>query len=412
MLSGELIAGRYEIEQLSTTGGMAVVYRARDVVRDRPVALKVVHRDDQAVDRERFQRDAERLAGLGHPSIAIYLDHGVTPLGESYVVQPWIDAPTLASRLRTAALGVRDAVEITRAVAEALAAAHAAGVLHRGIDATTIFVGDPIQVVDFGLALIASGPARKLTRTGVAVGSVGYTAPQLLRAGAEADAPADVFALGVVLYECLARREAFRGATALAKRARIVAYDPPPLAGAPPGLAELVARLIAKSPADRFADAGAVVAAMQALDGLPATALADPGVPDGGSAFIIVAAAATSLEGRDRSTLQDELDALVGEVDATAFVMDDGSAVIASPAFATSAEAAMRVVRRLHAAWPNVPIAIGTEASIDSLAKALDNATLEIAFAPDPPRAAGRILVGPEVDLPVSELHELRIRTK
>ena len=424
MEPGDLIAGRYEIERLCATGGMAVVYRARDAA-GAAVAVKVLRGNATARELERFAREAEVLAALDHPAIVRPIDRGVTELGESYIVQHWIDGVTLRERLRTEPLTLRDSVGVARRVADALAAAHARGVVHRDIKPNNIMLvrGDPtaVVVVDFGIARILGGPDRRLTRTGAVLGTVNYMGPEQARGERDVGPRADVFALGAVLYECIVGHEAFRGKSVIATRAKIIALEPPPVPGdIPADLVALLHRFLAKAPADRPADGAAASAELSALVELPdRIAPSYGGTPrestDPSDQFtcVVMSAPAAPLLGRTTDDLRREVDEISASFGCEGVVMSDGSALITSPVVgspAARAGAATRAALSLKRLWDVVPIVVAggldasrAERSIDDRASALDGATLttvfaDLALAPDEDLApiAG-VMIEPDV---------------
>ncbi|WP_437904344.1 protein kinase [Sorangium sp. So ce327] len=267
---GDLLAQRFVIERQAGRGGMGFVYRALDRARGEPVALKLLAGEGDR-QGERFAAECGILAGLSHAGIVRFVAQGVTDAGQRWLAMEWLDGEDLAARLVRADLGVDDSVALALAAAEALAAAHARGVIHRDIKPSNIFLvgGDPrrIKLIDFGIARL-SGATSLHTRTGVVMGTPGYLAPEQAR-GERADARADVFALGAVLFECLTGQPAFAGANILAVLARLLLEPAPRVRelrpDAPPALDALVARMLAKDPAARPASAAEVGAALRAL---------------------------------------------------------------------------------------------------------------------------------------------------
>ncbi|MFO0609934.1 MAG: protein kinase [Polyangiales bacterium] len=272
MRRGQTIADRFVIERLAGAGGMGSVYRAHDLARDVPVALKVLA--EASTHDLRFAREAELLASLSHPHIVRYVAHGATPSGLRYLAMEWLEGHDLAARLRDRGLRLRDGVRLAAAAARALGYAHARGVVHRDVKPGNLFLvgGDPgaVRVIDFGIARAPwlSGA----TRTGAVLGTPGYLAPEQARGAAEVGPAADVFALGCVLFELLTGRPPFVGEHAVAVLAKILAEDAPPAHDlspeAPPELDDLLARMLAKDPARRPPDGDAVADELDALDAL------------------------------------------------------------------------------------------------------------------------------------------------
>jgi tetratricopeptide (TPR) repeat protein len=271
MVPGDVVAERFELERVAGRGGMGVVFRARDRVSGDPVAVKLLH--DASPDlAERLAREAGVLAELSHPGIVRHVAHGATATGQAYLAMEWIDGEDLSARLARGKLTVDEGVALVRRAAEALGFAHARGVVHRDVKPSNLFLAggalDDVRVLDFGIARVR-GAARVLTASGIAVGTPGYMAPEQARGEPDVDARADVYALGCVLFECLAGAPAFRGEHAVAILAKILFEEVPRLADAcpeaPRALGELVARMMTKDRAARPADGAALVAAFDAL---------------------------------------------------------------------------------------------------------------------------------------------------
>ncbi|HXG61588.1 MAG TPA: serine/threonine-protein kinase, partial [Planctomycetota bacterium] len=237
--------GRYEIVREIGRGGMSVVYEARDRRLGRRVALKVL----REVGPERVRREAEAAARLRHPNVV-----AVHEVGPDYIVMDLVAGRTLAEAMPELDRGER--LRILEAVAAAVAHAHAHGVVHRDLKPANVLLEPDGRVVltDFGLARLVGG--EDLTRTGAVVGTPHYMAPELVRGeGHRAGPAADVWSLGVMLYEALSGRRPFDGATPLAIYERIVHADPEPLPG---DFGAIAARALEKDPARRYPDAGAM----------------------------------------------------------------------------------------------------------------------------------------------------------
>ncbi len=260
------LAGRYHLEERIAVGGMGEVWRAVDQVLGRPVAVKLLRPEylHDELTLLRFRAEAQHAGLLNHPGIAQVYDYqDATPEQPAYLVMELVNGPSLAAVLAGGELDPRRTADVLAQAAEALHAAHTAGVLHRDIKpGNLLLAGDGrVKVTDFGIA--QSSRTGHFTRTGSLIGTVGYLAPERV-AGNPATAASDLYALGIVGYECLAGQPPFRGEqlqVALAHRDQDLPGLPPSSLSQPggPGLAALIADLTAKDPAARPAS-GAVVA--------------------------------------------------------------------------------------------------------------------------------------------------------
>jgi TolB-like protein/tRNA A-37 threonylcarbamoyl transferase component Bud32/Tfp pilus assembly protein PilF len=252
------LADRYVIERELGTGGMATVYAAQDLKHQRRVAVKVLRPDvAAALGAERFLREITTTASLRHPHILPLYDSGEAG-GFLFYVMPCAEGESLRDRLeRERQLPLEDALQITREVADALAYAHGRGVIHRDIKPENILLESGHAVVaDFGIAraLDAAG-AGALTQTGMAVGTPAYMSPEQASGEKTLDGRSDLYALGCVLYEMLAGQPPFTGATAESIVYQQLAATPRGITevrpGVPAAVAAALARLLAKTPADR-----------------------------------------------------------------------------------------------------------------------------------------------------------------
>ncbi|WP_437585780.1 protein kinase domain-containing protein [Sorangium sp. So ce1000] len=269
----DVVEDRFEIERFAGSGGMGDVYRARDLRSGEAVALKVLHRAS-AGDVRRLSREAEALVTLRLPGVVQYVAHGTTGAGQPYLVMEWLDGVTLDQRLAQGPLTLAESVTLGARVAKTLGAVHQLGIVHRDLKPSNLMlVGGDVEratLLDFGLAR-DMGPTRSLTAPGAIVGTPGYMAPEQACGEPSIDARADVFALGCVLFECLAGRPAFVGDKALALLVKVVLEEPPRLAelrgGIPVPLERLVARMLSKKARERPRDGAAVAAELAAFAG-------------------------------------------------------------------------------------------------------------------------------------------------
>ena len=267
------LAGRYVLEDRIATGGMATVWRARDEVLARPVAVKCL-RQDLTTDphlAERFHREAVAAARLTHPNIINVFDTGVED-GVSFIVMEYFPGDTLGELIQQGgAMEPRRAVALILPVLAALGFAHHEGVVHRDVKPGNVLVSSDarVKVTDFGIAK-AVLTAADLTTTGQLLGTVRYLSPEQVQ-GSEIDARADIYATGLVLYEMVTGRPAFQAESDVATAMMRLTRDPlPPRAirgGISRGLEVVILRAIALRPEDRFQSAEAMSGALQRLAG-------------------------------------------------------------------------------------------------------------------------------------------------
>ncbi len=259
MLPGDVVADRFTLESVAGVGGMGVVYRAHDRTTQRTVALKV-QTARRLEDGARFEQEALVLRELSHPRIVSYLAHGRTE-GGLFLAMEWLEGEDLHARLSREPLTIPESVAVALGVAEALAAAHARGIVHRDIKPSNVFLPgrdvERVKVLDFGVAR-GRRDAHTTTDPGKLIGTVGYVAPEQATGARTVDARADVFSLGAVLFECIARRPVFLGEHMAAILAKILFEEAPHLremrSDVPQALDLLVARMLAKEPEGRPVD--------------------------------------------------------------------------------------------------------------------------------------------------------------
>ena len=263
------IGGRYRLIAELGRGGMATVYRARDEVLGRDVALKVLHahlaNDPTFLDR--FRREARAAATLSHPNVVSIYDWGESDEG-SYLVLELVDGPSLRDVLKLRGrIGPREALALLGPAATGLGAAHAADLVHRDVKPENILLGrdGTVKVTDFGLAR-AAATSTQTFGADVLVGSPHYLSPEAVN-NAPLSAAADVYALGIVLYECLVGRPPFEAdtpiATALQHTHAQVPVPSASVSGVTPAVDEVVRQATDADPEHRYADAGTFATALR-----------------------------------------------------------------------------------------------------------------------------------------------------
>jgi len=267
------LADHYAIDREVGRGGMATVYVARDLKHNRPVAIKVLHPElAEVIGGTRFLREIEIAAHLQHPHVLTLIDSGEAG-GFLYYVMPFVDGESLRTKLaREHELPLTDAVRILRDVADALAEAHARGVVHRDVKPDNVLLrGHHAVVTDFGVAkaLSEATGAGPLTTAGAVNGTPAYMAPEQAAGDSTTDHRADIYSFGVMAYEMLAGRPPFVGSTAQMVVAAHMTETPEPItrhrSTTPAPLAALVMRCLEKRPADRWQHADEILHQLEAL---------------------------------------------------------------------------------------------------------------------------------------------------
>jgi serine/threonine-protein kinase len=253
---------RYRIRERLGQGGMGSLFLALDPAIDRLVAIKVLRVDNPDI-RERFQREARLAARLQHPNIVTVYDVGDHD-GQPFIAMEYIPGETLGELIRRRApLDVRQRIELVIEVCSGLAFAHKHGIVHRDIKPANLILSrdsNILKILDFGIARAGESG---LTQVGMVIGTPNYMSPEQVR-GETIDHRSDIFAVGLVLYELLVYRQAFEAETQPAVLMKILSDQPAPLASLDPtidpGIATVVYKALAKNPADRYQDLGAMKA--------------------------------------------------------------------------------------------------------------------------------------------------------
>jgi eukaryotic-like serine/threonine-protein kinase len=278
---GDLVAGKYRIEKAIGAGGMGIIVAARHEQLDQRVAIKFVRGETLGTEDgvQRFLREARAAVRLRSEHAARVLDVGTLESGEPYMVMEYLEGSDLGHVLtERGPVPVEVAAEWIAQACEALAEAHAAGIVHRDLKPQNLFLArtvggaDHVKVLDFGVSKSVdslTGGAGALTRTSAILGSPLYMAPEQMRSSRDVDARADVWALGVVLFELLTRRWPFEADTLPALCLKVVGEPPQSLSelrpDVPPAAVALIERCLEKNPEHRFANAAELASALEPL---------------------------------------------------------------------------------------------------------------------------------------------------
>ena len=316
---GSLIASKYRLEALLGEGGMGSVWRAAHVTVGKRFAVKVLHAEvsKHPDAKRRFTQEAQAAAKIGHPAILDVYDLGEDG-GELYMVMELLEGESLAQRVARGPLPISESLEVAVGVLDALDAAHGANVIHRDIKPANVFVvrgatgRAAVRVLDFGIAKFQETADGAKTSSGTVLGSAYYMAPEQVRADAEIDARADVWAVGATLYELLVGEPAHKAPTQSAVIAKIVMTPAPPVSqrrtDVDPKLDAIVARALRIDRAERFSSAAEMRDAIEIhlLERAPTTISTSPSA----AALSALTASATSSP-RPRSLVPVALAALL-----------------------------------------------------------------------------------------------------
>jgi len=273
--TGLILDDRYQLAEPIAAGGVGQVWRAADLLLDREVAVKLLRPEyaDHPDTLERFRAEAKHAGSLTHPCVARVYDYGnAGPAVPPYLVMEYVNGPSLADMLAVDPVHPVLALDVAAQAAAGLDAAHRIGLVHRDIKPGNILVGADglVKITDFGIAH-AAGSA-PITGPGLVMGTTQYMAPERI-AGGQATPASDLYALGILIYECLTGLPPYDGGTAEVMAGHLYLPMPPLPAGVPPELGELITRLTAKDPATRLSDAAEVAAiATRLRDALAADA--------------------------------------------------------------------------------------------------------------------------------------------
>lgn len=278
---GQVVADRFQIEALIGEGGMGTIYRARHVKLPRVFALKVL-KPDLAADPaflKRFLREAVAMSRVIHPNVVNVTDYGQLPGGDAYIAMELLEGVSLDEEVeRLEVLPMDRAVEILIQLADALHCCHDQGIVHRDLKTENVLLcsirgrQDVVKLLDFGIARML-GPevlTWKVTQSGMVFGTPEYLSPEQAL-DRDLDGRSDLYSLGIIAYELVTGSPPFVGRTTEVLKAHMSREPPPPSAGAkerlPPAFDTLVAKLLAKEPANRFQTGGEVVAELQRIRG-------------------------------------------------------------------------------------------------------------------------------------------------
>lgn len=272
---GAFFLERYRLETMLGQGAMGRVIRAYDTLEDRPVAVKVLHRELAKKDHvlERFRRESEILRELGHPGIVRVYDAGQAPDGMEFLVMELLEGENLKQRLsREGPITPEAFLPILVQVCDALGAAHVQGVVHRDLKPENLFLvdhGETVKIVDFGLSRLAT--QKRMTKTGMMLGTPRYMPPEQIRSAKDANARTDQYALGVITHEALVGSSPFPAGDpgqllgcVMEGRILTLEEERPELSKT---LGDVVRKAMSRDPKERFATVGAFVEAYAAAIG-------------------------------------------------------------------------------------------------------------------------------------------------
>jgi hypothetical protein len=370
--AGEMLGGRFLIERAVGWGAHGAVYRAVDTSTKQPVAIKVLRSAGESMV-ERFTREARALRSVAHPAIVRLLASGVTREGDQYLVMEWVEGESLARALARGPLALSSALVLGVRLAGALAAVHAAGMVHRDVSpGNVVLPGGRLaeaKLVDFGIVRLL---AEATTRPGAAAGTPGYMALEQVRGDAAIDARADVFGLGCVLYRAIAGAPPFDAEHEVGMSGRVLFDDVPRLSdelpAVPRALDDLLARMMAREPQDRPSGGAAVLRELGLLAAgrapeRPALRIGARGVPTLDERRLVSIVVATPPEGAARAAALERARSSAAPFGARVERLADGTIVAALSGRGGPrdwAERAARCALSMRDAMAGAPVALAT----------------------------------------------------
>ena len=272
-MTGQVVAGKFEILSQIGSGGMSIVYKARHLQLAKVVALKILKssRLQNAKDIQRFQKEAQAATALNHPNIVGVREFGLDDSSHPYIVMDYVDGSALSDLIKDKALSCERALQIGSQLCAALAHAHEKGIVHRDMKPENVLIGRSADgselpmIVDFGIARIIDEEQRsRLTQTGEVFGTPAYMSPEQSR-GNPVDRKSDIYSLGCMLYEMLSGRQPFQADSPLVMLMKHNSETPAPIEGVSAEIQSVLFKAMEKDPLNRFESAAAMNLAIESL---------------------------------------------------------------------------------------------------------------------------------------------------